>query len=424
MFNYSLRDKSCFTLNIGLIVTLSVLMQSCGNTDANLYPSFEEVYQFLKQHTDVLLLERGQAAIAVVPSYQGRVMTSTYNRESGPGLGWLNYELIEQGVLPKEERLGTLQNHIHAFGGEERFWLGPEGGQFGILFEPGSEFIFEDWHTPAAIDTNEYEIVNQNNEEVTFSHQATFTNWSGTNFEVEINRTVRLLTKEDIAGRLGITLPEDVRMVAYETENSIKNIGNFEWNRETGMLSIWILGMYPPTPKTTVVIPIKKGPEELLGTKVNDDYFGEIPDEYLKVNDHTVFFKGDGTYRSKIGISPERSLGIAGSYVEEIGVLNIVTYNEPDANPGYVNSMWEMQEEPFSGDVINAYNDGPPAPGEDPLGPFYELETSSPAANLSPGETMQHSQTTIHIKGSDEMIDQISNRLFGVSVEEIKDKFD
>lgn len=424
MFNESLRVKGCKALQLSLIVTLSVLMQSCGNTDANLYPSFEEDYQFLKQHTDVLLLERDQAAIAVVPSYQGRVMTSTFNRDTGPGLGWLNYELIEQGVLSKEERLGTLQNHIHAFGGEERFWLGPEGGQFGIFFEPESEFIFEDWHTPAAIDTNEYEIVNKNNDEVTFSHQATFTNWNGTNFEVEINRTVRLLTEEDIAGRLGITLPEDVKMVAYETENSIKNIGNFEWDRETGMLSIWLLGMYPPTPKTTVVIPIEEGPENRLGPKVTDDYFGEVPDDYLKVNDHTIFFKGDGTYRSKIGINPKRSLKITGVYVEEIGVLNIVTYNEPDANPGYVNSMWEMQEEPFSGDVINAYNDGPPAPGEDPLGPFYELETSSPAANLSPGETMQHSQTTIHLKGSDEMIDQISNRLLGVSVEEIKDKFD
>lgn len=424
MFNESLRVKGCKALQLSLLVTLSVLMQSCGNTDANLYPSFEEDYQFLKQHTDVLLLERDQAAIAVVPSYQGRVMTSTYNRDSGPGLGWLNYELIEQGVLSKEDRLGTLQNHIHAFGGEERFWLGPEGGQFGIFFEPGTEFVFEDWHTPAAIDTNKYEIVNKNKEEVTFFHQATFTNWSGTNFEVEINRTVRLLTKEDIAGLLGIMLPEDVKMVAYETENSIKNIGNFEWNRETGMLSVWLLGMYPPTPETTVVIPIKEGPVDDLGPKVNDDYFGEVPDDYLKVNDHVIYFKGDGTYRSKIGISPERSLGIAGSYVEEIGVLNIVTYNEPAENPGYVNSMWKMQDKPFSGDVINAYNDGAPAPGEEPLGPFYELETSSPAANLSPGETMQHSQTTIHLKGPDEMINQISNQLLGVSLLEIKDKFD
>lgn len=424
MLRNSLREKSLKAIQLCMIAILSILIQSCERESENLFPSFEEDYQFLQQHTDVLLLEEGDAAIAVVPSYQGRVMTSTFNRDSGPGLGWLNYELIEQGILPEEERAGTLQNHIHAFGGEERFWLGPEGGQFGIYFEPGSDFVFEDWQTPAGIDTDNYEIVNQNSEEVTFSHQTVFTNWSGTNFEVEITRTIRLLTEEDVAEQLGITLPEDIELVAYETENSIKNIGDFEWNRETGMLSIWLLGMYPPSPKTTVVIPVKEGDSDILGPIVNDNYFGEVPDDYLKVNDHTIYFKGDGTYRSKIGISPQRSLGIAGSYADEIGVLNIVTYHEPDENPVYVNSIWEMQEEPFSGDVINAYNDGAPAPGEEPLGPFYELETSSPAANLNPGESMNHSQTTIHIRGTDQNINDISTDLFGVSLQEIKGAFD
>lgn len=195
MLRNSLREKSLKAIQLCMIAILSILIQSCERESENLFPSFEEDYQFLQQHTDVLLLEEGDAAIAVVPSYQGRVMTSTFNRDSGPGLGWLNYELIEQGILPEEERAGTLQNHIHAFGGEERFWLGPEGGQFGIYFEPGSDFVFEDWQTPAGIDTDNYEIVNQNSEEVTFSHQTVFTNWSGTNFEVEITRTIRLLTK-------------------------------------------------------------------------------------------------------------------------------------------------------------------------------------------------------------------------------------
>jgi hypothetical protein len=30
----------------------------------------------------------------------------------------------------------------------------------------------------------------------------------------------------------------------------------------------------------------------------------------------------------------------------------------------YVNSMWEDQKEPFSGDVVNSYNDGPTATGK------------------------------------------------------------
>ena len=59
-------------------------------------------------------------------------------------------------------------------------------------------------------------------------------------------------------------------------------------------------------------------------------------------------------------------------------MLTLVQYDQPEGATDYVNSMWEIQKEPFAGDVVNSYNDGPPAPGAKPLGPFYELETSSP----------------------------------------------
>ena len=62
--------------------------------------------------------------------------------------------------------------------------------------------------------------------------------------------------------------------------------------------------------------------------------------------------------------------------------------------------MWEMQKEPFKGDVINSYNDGPPAPGQPPLGPFYELETSSPAlAPVARRARHTHVHRTFHFVG-------------------------
>ena len=82
--------------------------------------------------------------------------------------------------------------------------------------------------------------------------------------------------------------------------------------------------------------------------------------------------------------------------------------------------MWEIQEQPYVGDVINSYNDGAPTPGAAPLGPFYELETSSPAAALKPGETMQHIQRTFHIHGTEAELDVISKKLLGVGLEKIK----
>ncbi|MDG2385208.1 MAG: hypothetical protein P8N76_26290 [Pirellulaceae bacterium] len=48
--------------------------------------------------------------------------------------------------------------------------------------------------------------------------------------------------------------------------------------------------------------------------------------------------------------------------------------------------MWKLQDQPYAGDVINSYNDGPLELGKPGLGPFYELETSSRAAALGPGK--------------------------------------
>ncbi|MFC1766203.1 DUF6786 family protein, partial [Planctomycetota bacterium] len=345
---------------------------------------FADDVAFMKRHTPIVLLKDGDAAVAVAPDYQGRVMTSTFDREVGPSFGWINRPVIEKGFLSDAEKKGKLEEHIYIFGGEERFWLGPEGGQYAIFFKPGTKFEFSDWTTPPVIDTEPFELVEQTDASATFKHSTELINYSGAQFKVGIERTVKLLGKDDASKLLGVELSDGLRMVGYETDNRIINTGSNTWKAETGLLSIWMLGMYNPSPETTVVIPFKAGSDANLGPKVNDTYFGKVPPEYLKVEEQRLFFRGDGTRRGKIGISPQRSQGIAGSYDAAGQVLNVVTYNVQGAPNGFVNSMWELQKEPYAGDVINSYNDGSPEPGVAPLGPFYELETSSPAAALKP----------------------------------------
>ncbi len=386
--------------------------------------TFGDDVAFLKEHVDVVVLEQDDSKVAVVPDYQGRVMTSSAEGNDGASYGWLNYKVVENGLLSDEQRKGQLEEHVYIFGGEERFWLGPEGGQFAIFFKPGAEFDFDSWFTPAAIDTETYRITAVNPTSVTFAHTCKLQNWTGTQFDVAIERTVRLLDRAAVAKALGADIDPAVKLVAYETDNSITNVGTNAWTRETGMLSIWMLGMYNPSPGTTVVIPFRPGPEPELGPKVNDTYFGKVPAEYLKVEDDVLFFKGDGTRRGKLGISPQRTLGIAGSYDATGNVLNMVTCNVPTEHSGYVNSMWELQKEPFSGDVINSYNDGSPGPGQPPLGPFYELETSSPAAPLKPGETMRHVQMTVHMTGPTTALDQLARAKLGAGLDRIKTALD
>ena len=54
------------------------------------------------------------------------------------------------------------------------------------------------------------------------------------------------------------------------------------------------------------------------------------------------------------------------------------------------------------------------------MGKFYEIESSSPAAALAPGNSIQHIHRTIHLKGAREDLDKISMRILGKPVDAIK----
>lgn len=365
---------------------------------------------FLRRHTDCveLVSADGRARVAVVGKYQGRVMTSTARGEAGDSFGWIRYEAVaSQATAP----------HINVYGGEDRLWLGPEGGQFAIFFAKGDPFDLEHWQTPAVIDTEAYELAGRSEREVRFTKNATLRNWSDAEFEVGIARTVRLLSAADVARALGAALPAGVDCVAFETENELTNTGSKPWRKESGLLSIWILGMFKPSPRATVVIPFRAGSEAELGPKVNDRYFGAVPAERLVVRDDVMLFAGDGRYRSKIGVGPRRCTSRCGSYDPTRGLLTIVQFNRPEGATDYVNSMWEHQDAPFGGDVVNAYNDGPPAPGKPPLGPFYELETSSPALALAPGESFTHRSLTAHFQGPADALDALARHCLGVALD-------
>jgi len=103
-------------------------------------------------------------------------------------------------------------------------------------------------------------------------------------------------------------------------------------------------------------------------------------------------------------------------------VLTIVQYSIPPGIVEYVNQLWPWQEEPFIGDVMNAYNDGPLEDGSQ-LGPFYEIESSSPAAFLAPGGRIVHHHNIFHFTGDENQLTEIAKSVLGVSLEEIKSAF-
>ena len=366
---------------------------------------------FLKQyHKDIVVLgDSNGAQITIAPAYQGRVMTSTADGSKGLSFGWVNHELIASGK-PAE--------HINAFGGEDRFWLGPEGGQFSIFFKKGVEFKFENWFVPKEIDSEPFKLISSTQDQAMFEKEMHLENYSGNKFDLTVNRTIHLLNKPAIDSVLGITLPSTLQAVAFESNNRITNKGSNVWDKKTGMLSIWILSMMNASEKTTVAVPYKQGDSAKLGKIVTDDYFGKVPADRLKVENGLMLFKADANHRSKIGVAPKRALPIVASYDAVNNVLTIAQFTLPGGATDYVNSLWKIQDDPFSGDAVNSYNDGP-IDGKQ-MGKFYEIESSSPAAALAPGKTIHHFHRTIHIKGNKDELDKISIKLLGVGVDAIR----
>jgi hypothetical protein len=314
---------------------------------------------------------------------------------------------------------GERQPHMTVVGGEDRFWLGPEGGQFALYFAPGDPFDPDHWQVPAPIDWDAWPVAARSERDVSFRRDIALTNYSGTRFSVRVDRAVRLLDREAVARDFGQAPGGAVRVVAYETDNRITNTGAAAWTKEKGLVSIWILGMYRPGPRTTVVVPFVPGPEASLGRIVNDTYFGAIGDERLRVGERALFFRADGQRRGKIGVPRARARDVAGSYDPDGGVLTLVKFTLPAGATDYVNSMWEQQPQPYAGDVVNSYNDGPMTPGAPPMGPFYEIESSSPAAALAPNASLQHVHRTFHLQGPEAELDAIAQAALGVSLAEI-----
>ena len=398
--------KFIFPAVVLCAMVVSVPVQRCAAAN------FSDDMAFLQKHTEVVVLtdKSGHAKVAVAPAWQGRVMTSTATGDAGLSFGWINRDLIASR---------KLQQHINVFGGEDRFWMGPEGGQFSIFFAKGVPFDLEHWFTPAAIDTDPFKVVGKSADKARFAHAFSLANYSGAKFDVKVDREVRLLSAADAWRKLRVKPAAGVSVVAYESANKLTNTGKQAWKKESGLLSVWILGMFNPSPATTIVVPIKAGPPSKLGKTVTADYFGQVPPERLVVKDSVIFFSGDGKYRSKIGIGPKRSKAILGSYDAANKVLTLAQFSQPAGATDYVNSLWKLQDDPFAGDAANSYNDGPPAPGAKPLGPFYEIESSSPAAALAPGKSLEHIHRTIHLSGPEKDLDAIARATLGVSLQDI-----
>jgi hypothetical protein len=216
-------------ITVLLTAILMLTFSSCNNPKKKDMKEYEKgTYgydlKFLKEKDKGLIVLKGdneKAEVIVSPKYQAKVLTSTASGTHGTSMGFVNHDVFNSAV-PDE--------HMNGYGGENRFWLGPEGGQFSIFFEPGSEQVFNNWHTPKAIDVEPWDVKEALSTEVSLAKDMELLNYQGNILHISADRQIKLLSSGQVEQELEVQLPEGINVVAYSTVNKITNLNDFKWD--------------------------------------------------------------------------------------------------------------------------------------------------------------------------------------------------
>ena len=366
---------------------------------------FDKTCALVEKHAGAVVLSAadGGAKIAVSPRLQGTVVASVAVTERYC-CGWLNAKAVAAGSVANGD-----------YGGEDRFRLAPEGGQFSLFYRKGDVFSAANRRVPPELDDEPFDVVSEAKDRIEFNRNLSLINYAGCRFSAGVSRSVRVLDAAELSSLPGIRIGPGVTVVAFESRNTLINSGASPWRRESGLPAIKIRASFKVSPQTVIVVPFIKGDEKVLGPVINRKSPGVISDKRLKIGDGVLFFKADGLQEGGFGLARKRAGAVLGSYDEQHGVLTIIQFNKPSAARDYVNSELALQKNPYSGNVITVYDSGPRDDGA-----FYRIETASPAARLGVGGSITHIHRTIHFYGSPQELDPLARKLLGVSIADIR----
>ena len=393
---------------VGLLLAGAVAAGGCAVASAGPAgkgTSYQEDVAFLRKHTPVIELRAGNGRVAVTPAFQGRVMTCGVSPD-GPSLGWINRTLIPGG---------DQDIPFNSYGGQDRFWLGPEGGQYTIYFKKDVPQNYDTWRVPKDLNMGPFVVDAQDASSVRMHRSVRVTNAAGTTFDVDVHRTIRVIDRTEAQRLLNITIPANVAYVGSVSENRITNVGDAPWKPETGTVNIWTLGMFAGRKEAVVIAPYNKAG---TGPEANTAYFANQPSDRIVVDRQAgvVLMRGDGACMTKFGLSASRATDRMASINFATGVLTVAHFDRTPNATQYGNCvMMPHQDDPYGGDAIQSYNHHGKT-----LAPFYELESCSPAAFLAPGRYLAHNHRVLQFQGPLEALSKLTQQLLGISLDQVR----
>jgi hypothetical protein len=371
---------------------------------------------------DAVTLIAPGGKVIVSPLLQGRVMTTRVG--AADSTGFICYREIQEG----EKHEG-----FNNFGGQDRFWLGPEGGRHSLYFAPGIVQSRENWKVPENLDRGPFPVIATLVDRVRMERPLEFASTSGTNFQAKVEREVGLIPQADMKRALKVALETGTSYVGSYSENRLTNTGPEVWVKEAGIPNIWILGQFVPGRRAVIIAPVKDSSDP--GYR-DEDYFGKVPPSRLKVlpasAGKAVLLLADGWAEGKFGVSwksvvlspdASRRMGVAGSFDFDRNLLIVVRFDVPESPADYASSFWKGTHGDWEGDLFQCYNsDRSKTPDERYA--FYELESVSPNPALAPGQTVAHRQETHCFQGEYPRLKELASKILGIDLDEVRKSFD
>lgn len=356
--------------------------------------SYNSLRSLLVNKIDIIELSSNddQSRILISPYHQGKVLASTYNGAEGVYNGWINPLGLQD--LDKNKKL---------IGGEERLWLSPLGGQFSFYYQQIKPIHDDNWLVPDVMSAEAYTVDKINKQDVQLSKEMQLTNFIGASFNFRIDRKIALLNKTSIQKNLNIEIDNKTQFVAFETYNTLTNLDTIAWQKETGLVGLWSAGMYNGADDSVVIVPIQNNVSK------NDilQYFGEMQTDRFQIKNGAILFKGDGSYKCKIGIPNTYASPIYGCYTKSRNRLTIIQYRKTNDSK-FSNSFVAVLDNPYVGETIPIYNND-----QD----FFELESNAPLKELNPMEKTAHWHRVYHFSSDVQTLNAMAKKLLGVDLE-------
>ena len=386
--------KSLFTYSSILSVLFFISCENKKNSN-----DYSNTLSKLKERTSVVELfeNEGPSRLIVCPELQGKIICSSYNGSKGQKNGWV-----------AEAFYNSKKFDIKNIGGEDRLWIGPLGSQFSFYYQQIVPLSENNWKIPQDLSSGIFHVNSKTNSKISMHRSIQLTNFIGTKFKLKIERNLNILDKVEIENELSISLKPSIKYVAFESENKLTNDGQIPHLKETGLVSLWSAGMFQGTDDTFVIVPLE-------GNISKDSIYasmGKLTEERYRIEEDVLLFKTDGKYRSKIGVPSKFAPARYGCYSKSMNRLTLIEYTF-NSTGKYSKTGPEFQKEPFIGEAIPVYNNGPMDLRMSKKSSFYELESLSSMEELKPGESINHSHKVYHFSADFKELQSLSKVLLG-----------